>query len=198
MVENTIFAKNLKFLREQQNLSQSELSRITIKISEKYNQTADGYISKPINQASIARWEAGENSPSVANLVILSRALNVPLTALINEDYEIESQNKIPILNLSNSLSYYKEPINIVKNIQYTGLNKSSECFGIYLNKNYLESKFKKNDLILVNKYFDDYNGYFLVEVNNEILISKYDNKLKIIGKIIELRRTYNNEDTKK
>ena len=86
------FAKNLKSLREKKGYSQSELSRITQKICEAYNKTVeeDKRLS-PITQASIARWEAGENSPSVDNIVLLRHALGVDLVDLIGKDLTFDN-----------------------------------------------------------------------------------------------------------
>lgn len=66
------FATNLKYLREKKKISQSQLSRMT-----------------KINQSSIARWEANSSSPSIDNVVIISKALNVPLPELIGVDLRL-------------------------------------------------------------------------------------------------------------
>lgn len=95
------FAKNLKTIREKKGLSQSELSRKTKKLCEEYNKTVkDEDKLTPITQASIARWEAGENSPSVDNLVLLKNALGVDLVDLIGKDFNSEELSRTVTLEL--------------------------------------------------------------------------------------------------
>lgn len=84
---NNYFAKNLKYLREIRGWSQSELARQTVRVCDIYNKDLpEEKKIKPITQASIARWEAGENSPSIDNLVILEETLFVKLPELIGSD----------------------------------------------------------------------------------------------------------------
>ena len=92
------FSQNLKYLREKRNWSQSELARQTEKICEIQNQSLpiEEHL-KPITQASIARWEAGENSPSIDNLVILETTLNVELPELIGKNLKEEDTKKIDL-----------------------------------------------------------------------------------------------------
>lgn len=91
---NNYFSKNLKHLREERGWSQSELSRQTIKICNNYNNNLPPEKHmKPITQASIARWEAGENSPSIDNLVILEETLSVKLPELIGKDLSKSTKN---------------------------------------------------------------------------------------------------------
>lgn len=90
------FAENLKYLRESRGWSQSELSRQTAKICDIYNkdQPKDKQI-KPITQASIARWEAGENSPSIDSLVILEETLFVKLPDLIGKNLKSDNNKTL-------------------------------------------------------------------------------------------------------
>lgn len=92
------FAENLKYLREKKGWSQSELSRQTVRTCNIYNKDLpeEKHI-KPITQASIARWEAGENSPSIDNLVILEETLLVRLPDLIGKDLKNTGKEKIEL-----------------------------------------------------------------------------------------------------
>lgn len=95
---NNYFAKNLKYLREIRGWSQSELARQTIRVCDIYNRDLpEDKKLKPITQASIARWEAGENSPSIDNLVILEETLFVKLPELIGNDLENKAKNEIKL-----------------------------------------------------------------------------------------------------
>ena len=86
------FPSNLKYLRELKGWSQSELARQTIKTCEFYNSDNDKI--KPITQGSIARWEANENSPSIDNIVVLSKTLKVPLPDLIGKNLKMSNNNQ--------------------------------------------------------------------------------------------------------
>lgn len=95
---NNYFAKNLKYLREIRGWSQSELARQTTRVCEIYNRDLpEDKKLKPITQASIARWEAGENSPSIDNLVILEETLFVKLPELIGSDLKNKKQEEVKL-----------------------------------------------------------------------------------------------------
>lgn len=71
------FSKNLKFLRELNNLSQN-------KLAEKIG----------VNQTTIARWEDDNRTPTVDNAVDVSEVLNIPLPELLGVDLSIEENYK--------------------------------------------------------------------------------------------------------
>ncbi len=95
---NNYFAENLKYLRESKGWSQSELSRQTVRVCSIHNKDLpeEKHI-KPITQASIARWEAGENSPSIDNLVLLEETLFVRLPDLIGRNLKEKEEEKIKL-----------------------------------------------------------------------------------------------------
>lgn len=95
---NNYFAENLKYLRESKGWSQSELSRQTVRVCNIHNKDlpTEKHI-KPITQASIARWEAGENSPSIDNLVVLEETLFVRLPDLIGKNLKVKEREKIKL-----------------------------------------------------------------------------------------------------
>lgn len=96
---DNFFKYNLKYLREKKGLSQSELARQTEKLAQSHNENNPDSLIKPITQASIARWEAGEVSPSIDSIVLLSHALNVELPDLIGRDYSFDNAKIINIRN---------------------------------------------------------------------------------------------------
>lgn len=70
---------NLKFLREQKGLSQTKLAK---KIG--------------VNQTTIGRWENGEITPTVDNVVDLLKALNIPIESLgefLGKDLRLNNDN---------------------------------------------------------------------------------------------------------
>lgn len=95
---NNYFAENLKYLREEKGWSQSELSRQTVRVCNIHNKDIpeEKHI-KPITQASIARWEAGENSPSIDNLVVLEETLFVRLPDLIGKNLKDNKEEKVKL-----------------------------------------------------------------------------------------------------
>ncbi len=95
---NNYFAENLKYLREEKGWSQSELSRQTVRVCNIHNKDLpeEKHI-KPITQASIARWEAGENSPSIDNLVVLEETLFVRLPDLIGKNLKTKEEEKVKL-----------------------------------------------------------------------------------------------------
>ncbi len=95
---NNYFAENLKYLRESKGWSQSELSRQTVRVCNIHNKDLpkEKHI-KPITQASIARWEAGKNSPSIDNLVVLEETLFVRLPDLIGKNLKNKEEEKIKL-----------------------------------------------------------------------------------------------------
>lgn len=74
------FSTNLNVLREKKGLSQNKLAAMV-----------------GVNQTTIARWEANSSSPSIDNVVIISKTLNVPLLELLEIDLRLsrpEAQKK--------------------------------------------------------------------------------------------------------
>lgn len=59
------FKRNLKYLREKKGLSKNKLGELT-----------------GVNQTTIGRWENGEISPTIDNVIDLMNALNVPINEL--------------------------------------------------------------------------------------------------------------------
>lgn len=164
------FYSNLKYLREQKRLSQSELARRTQKICEEYNQQSTSETkATPITQASIARWEANENSPSIDNLVILARALDVSLPELIGNDLKIdnavvmneEEKVKIPVLGIIPAGT----PMEAIEDIiDYIEIPKEwtrggKEFFALQLKGDSMFPKYNDGDIVIFKKTPDCNSG---------------------------------------
>lgn len=70
------FSSNLKYLREQRKMSQSELAR---RIG--------------VNQTTIARWEEDNRIPTINNAVDVSSVLNINLEDLLGIDLRFNNKN---------------------------------------------------------------------------------------------------------
>jgi transcriptional regulator with XRE-family HTH domain len=82
---NMIIADRLRELREARNLSQGDIEKRT-----------------GLHRCYVSRVEGGYTVPSIANLEIMARALEVPMYALF---YEGEGPPKLPDLQLQKSKS---------------------------------------------------------------------------------------------
>lgn len=69
------FSTNLKYLREQKNLSQNKLGKMI-----------------GVNQTTIARWEADNRIPTIDNAIDVSEALNIPLPDLLGKDLRLQNK----------------------------------------------------------------------------------------------------------
>lgn len=161
------FSSNLKLLREEKNMSQSELSRKTYQIAEIENKNRnESEKIKPITQASIARWEMGENSPSIDNIVLLAKALNVSLPEFIGKDLNFDNGNivdldsdiiKIPVLGTIKA----GLPIEAQEDIlEYVEIPKKwtlggKTFYGLQINGDSMSPKYNTNDIVIFEKTED-------------------------------------------
>lgn len=72
------FSKNLKYIREQRNLSQNKLAELI-----------------GVNQTTIARWEDDNRTPNLDNAIDVSNILNIPIADLVGRDLS-NPDNTIP------------------------------------------------------------------------------------------------------
>lgn len=63
------FSKNLLDIRKMKGLSQTELSKLC-----------------SIPQTTISDWERGKSMPGIAQVVVLSKKLNIPISDFVKED----------------------------------------------------------------------------------------------------------------
>lgn len=165
------FAKNLKGLREKAGLSQSELSRITQRICENYNKDVeDDKKLTPITQASIARWEAGENSPSVDNLVLLKNALGIDLVDLIGKNLSFDNATpidinsdiiKIPVYGTIKAGTPIESQNDIIDYVEIPKewTNGGKKFFGIKLSGDSMFPKYQDGDTVIFEQN-DDIESY--------------------------------------
>ncbi len=73
------FSKNLKYIRENRNLSQNKLAELV-----------------GVNQTTIARWEDDNRTPNLDNAIDVSEALDIPLADLIGKDLSNLGNSVLP------------------------------------------------------------------------------------------------------
>ncbi len=145
-MNNYVTGKIIKELRENQNLTQSELGSI-IGVSDK----------------TISKWETGKGLPDISLIEPLSRALKVSVIELMNGEYII-NQNKS-----SNMLKSKFSVCPICENIIHTMGENINSCCGI--NLPVLEAE-AENDKHIINCELIE-NEYF-VSVNHDMDKSHY------------------------
>lgn len=161
------FSSNLKLLREEKKISQSELSRKTFQIAEIENKNRnENEKIKPITQASIARWEMGENSPSIDNIVLLAKALNISLPEFIGKNLNFDNGSfvdldsdviKIPVLGTIKA----GLPIEAQEDIlEYVEIPKKwtlggKEFYGLQISGDSMYPKYNTNDIVIFEKSED-------------------------------------------
>lgn len=161
------FSSNLKLLREEKKMSQSELSRKTFQIAEFENKNRnENEKIKPITQASIARWEMGENSPSIDNIVLLAKALNISLPEFIGKNLNFDNGSfvdldsdviKIPVLGTIKA----GLPIEAQEDIlEYVEIPKKwtlggKKFYGLQINGDSMYPKYSTNDIVIFEKSED-------------------------------------------
>ena len=171
---NNYFNKNLKLLREAKGLSQSELSRKTYSICEIENKNIkdENKKIKPITQASIARWEMGENSPSVDNVLLLARALDVELPDLVGKEINIDNGEiidldsdvvKIPVLGTIKAgipIEAQEEIIDYVE-IPRKWTLSGKKFYGLMVSGDSMFPKYQENDIVIFeqNEDKEQYNN---------------------------------------
>ena len=73
------FSKNLKYIRENRNLSQNKLAELV-----------------GVNQTTIARWEDDNRTPNLDNAIDVSEALGIPLADLIGKNLSNLDNSVLP------------------------------------------------------------------------------------------------------
>ena len=79
---NTLFAKNLRKLREEKGLSQKELGDLLF-----------------VNHSTVARWESGSRLPDTTMIPRIARCLGVDTNLLLQYVYEFEESPNIIIVD---------------------------------------------------------------------------------------------------
>ena len=95
------FQKNLKYLREKNNLTRSELAK-----------------KLKINQSTLSRWESGEMGCTVGNAYDIANFFNISISDLIDTDLSLSNnsfQNELDVLFSKNRKYFTKDDEEMIK-----------------------------------------------------------------------------------
>lgn len=136
------FAKNLKYLRETNNLSKSELAD---KIG--------------VNQSTLSRWENEENGATVDNALDLASFFNVTLADLVDKDLHFDNATmiknedtiSIPVLGTIKAgipIEAQQDVIDTV-NIPKSWLKGGKKFYALKINGDSMSPKYNENDIVI-------------------------------------------------
>jgi len=126
------FKSNLKFLREEKGLSKNKLSEMT-----------------GVNQTTIGRWENGEISPTIDNVIDLMNALNVPLSELgtfLGKDLTDSTKTILPKSDEGMRILKEKGLMDENDNVDIEKLNEFNKKIEAFDEFSSLIEKFNKNN----------------------------------------------------
>lgn len=86
------FSSNIKFIREQRNISQNKLAKML-----------------NVNQTTIARWEDENRIPTIDKAIDVSIILDIPLNILIGKDLRIKDDENTKNLTEDEEKQLLKE-----------------------------------------------------------------------------------------
>lgn len=136
------FAKNLKYLRETNNLSKSELAD---KIG--------------VNASTLSRWENEENGATVDNALDLASYFNITLADLVDKDLhfdnakfsKVEEVINIPVLGTIKAgvpIEAQQDIIDTV-NIPKNWLKGGKQFYALKINGDSMSPKYNENDIVI-------------------------------------------------
>ena len=151
---NTMFNKNIKYLRERDDLKQTEIGNIVNK-----------------ERSAVSLWERGERNPSLKDLVTLSDYFHVTTGAMLKQDIENIEHNTDSNNTFNNTtIHIFKNiPNNIVAKdtndvyewveIPNSWLSDYREYFGILVTDSSMEPDYKIDDIVNFQKVFSYESG---------------------------------------
>ena len=143
------FSKNLKFLRENQNISKNKLGEMV-----------------GVNQTTIGRWESNEITPSIDNVEEVAKVLNVELPDLLIKDLSfdnaipVEISNdivKIPVLGTIKAGVPIEAQENILEyvDIPKNWLRGNKKFYGLKISGDSMFPKYNENDIVIFEQNGD-------------------------------------------
>lgn len=153
--------------------------RISMYLEEREKTQADLAKHLGVSQASVSNWCKGVKAPRTDRILEICRFLNIPNSALLDENY-IHRVNEFPVRqyeNVSagnahnNVIGYYAELLNVL-------LPNSSEYFMVKVKGESMMPTIADGDTVLVRKQSDVENGEIAV-----VLIDGEDATIKRVYK---------------
>lgn len=143
------FSKNLKFLRENKNISKNKLSEMV-----------------GVNQTTIGRWETNEITPSIDNVEEVAKALNVELPDLLIKDLSFDNANfeeldsntiLIPVLGTIKAGIPIEAQENILEyvDIPKDWLKGGKKYYGLKISGDSMYPKYNENDIVIFEQNGD-------------------------------------------
>lgn len=143
------FSKNLKFLRENKNISRNKLSEMV-----------------GVNQTTIGRWETNEITPSIDNVEEVAKALNVELPDLLIKDLSFDNASfeeldsntiLIPVLGTIKAGIPIEAQENILEyvDIPKDWLKGGKKYYGLKISGDSMYPKYNENDIVIFEQNGD-------------------------------------------
>ena len=166
------FAKNLKYLREKQGISKSELSK-------KIN----------VNQSTLSRWENEEMGATVDSAIDVANYFNVSMADLVGIDLSFDNANvvdinnnmiKIPVLGTIKAGVAIEAQENIIEyiDIPKTWTKGGKSYYGLLISGDSMIPKYQEKDIVI----FQYTNDYLLANKKDcAVMVNGYDATFKNI-----------------
>ena len=143
------FSKNLKYLRENKNISKNKLSEMV-----------------GVNQTTIGRWETNEITPSIDNVEEVAKALNVKLPDLLIKDLSFDNAKYeemdsdtilIPVLGTIKAGIPIEAQENILEyvDIPKKWLKGNKKFYGLKISGDSMYPKYNEDDIVIFEQNGD-------------------------------------------
>lgn len=164
------FSTNLKHLREEKRLSQSELAR---RIG--------------VNQTTIARWEEDNRVPTIDNAVDVATVLNIPLEKLLGVDLRFDNAElineennaiKIPVLGAIKAGMPIEAQEDIIEyvDIPKNWIKGNKKYYGLKIMGDSMFPKYQEDDIVI----FEQTEDYLLANKKDcAVMVNGFDATFK-------------------
>lgn len=166
------FAKNLKYLREQKDISKNKLSDMV-----------------GVNQTTIGRWEANEITPSIDNVEEVAKALNVELPDLLIKDLSFDNAElmsttsdtiQIPVLGTIKAGIAIEAQQDILDyiDIPRDWTNGNKNYYALKISGDSMFPKYQEKDIVI----FEQTNDYTIANKKDcAVMVNGFDATFKNI-----------------
>ncbi len=143
------FSKNLKYLREKRNISQTKMGELV-----------------GVNQSTVGRWETNEITPSIDNVEEVANVLNVPLPDLLIKDLTFDNAElvdididtvQIPVLGVIKAGIPIEAQENILEyiDIPRKWIKGGKRFYGLKISGDSMYPKYLENDIVIFEQNED-------------------------------------------